>query len=144
MRLRGAAAKEDSAVAVDFAVVLREADRDGFARVCGTVIVIRSSSSLSLSGMVAGGAVFVDLAARVVFLGASDVAVFFVTRDLASLAFAALVVGMAALVAGFRLGGSSVVLEPLLSAARARVTRRGFVGLATFLGAMVARIRERW
>jgi len=106
--------------------------------------VMTSSSSLSLSRIGAVRAVFVDLDARAVALEAAGAAVFFVTRDLASLALAALVVGTAALVADFRLGGSSVVaVVVLMSAALARVTRRGFAGLATFLGAMVARVWER-
>jgi hypothetical protein len=88
--------------------------------------------------MSAGSADFADLADRVVALGAADVAVFFVTRDFASLALTALVAGTAAFVAVFRLGGSSVVVVALLSAARALVTRRGLAGLATFLGAMIA------
>lgn len=88
--------------------------------------------------MSTGGADLVDLAVRVVALGAAVVAVFLVTRDLASLAFVAVVVGTGALVVVLRLGGSSVmgVAVVLSSAARARVTRRGFTGLAAFLGAM--------
>lgn len=81
----------------------------------------------------------VDLADRVFVLVLALVVavVFFVTRDFASLAFTLLVAGTAAFAAVFRFGGSSMATAEAGAAARARVTRRGFAGLAAFLGAMV-------
>lgn len=70
---------------------------------------------------------------------ASFVSAFFETRDFDSMAFVLVVVGTALeVVAGFRFGASSSAGFVLESAARARVTRRGFAGLAGFLGAMLS------
>lgn len=131
IRRLGAAASVDVEGGAAAAAVVVRVDRD--ARVAfgsGWAITTMSSSSpLSLTSTTG-----VD---RVVL--ASFVSAFFETRDFDSMAFVLVVVGTALeVVAGFRFGASSSAGFVLESAARARVTRRGFAGLAGFLGAMLS------
>jgi len=120
---RGAAAS----VEVAGVVVVVRVERDALVAGCATATTISSSSLLSLTSTTG-----VDRADLVVF-----VSVFLVTRDFDTMAFVLLVVGTAFEGAVFRFGASSRAVFVSVSAARARVTRRGFAGLAGFRGAML-------
>jgi hypothetical protein len=124
---RGAAAS----VEVVGVVVVVRVDRDALVAGCATATTISSSSLLSLTSSTTG----VNRADLVAFVSG-----FLVTRDFDSMAFVLLVVGTAFEGAVFRFGASSRAVLVSGSAARARVTRRGFAGLAGFRGAILIRV----
>jgi hypothetical protein len=114
-------------------------DLDGFGADWAAAIAMASSSLLSSSST--GTTDLVDLLFTSAAFAAFIVfgSVFLVTRDFATIAFVRLVIGTGdAGAAAFRFGASSVDVLVVVSAARERVTRRGFAGLGTFRGAILA------